>query len=195
MERVHVEAVADLPGEVGEAGIDACDVDRDLWLLYRARVEERRHEGVAVEVPLEVQRPLGLERLPDRTQGQDVLAQPRDRPVPGHREAAGYVGPDLRAEAQHEASIREVLEVPGRLGRLHRGAREGDGYTGAQLYLMGFVRGYGQGQEGVVFGLAGPQAGEAKFFGRSGGPVHTFQVISLCPEAGVELHGIVLRDK
>ena len=82
------------------------------------------------------------------------------------------MGLDLRAEAEHEASIGEVLKIPGRLGHLHRGAGEGDGYGGAELYLTCLVGGYGQGQERVVFGLAGPQAREAKVFGRAGGPVH-----------------------
>jgi hypothetical protein len=57
------------------------------------------------------------------------------------------------------------------------------------------VGGYGQGQEGVVFGLAGPQSCEAKVLGRAGGFVHLFQVLALGPEAGVELHGIVLGDQ
>jgi hypothetical protein len=60
---------------------------------------------------------------------------------------------------------------------------------------MGLVRGNGQWQEGVVFGLAGPQAGEAKVFGRAGGPVYAFEVIALCTEAGVELHGLLLRNE
>ena len=59
----------------------------------------------------------------------------------------------------------------GRLGDLHRGAGEGDGDGGPQPYLMRLVRGYCQGQESVVFGLAGPQACEAKVFGRMGGPI------------------------
>ena len=46
-----------------------------------------------------------------------------------------------------------------------------------------------------MLGLAGPQAGEAKVFGRAGGPVHPFQVLALCAESGVELHDLVLRDE
>ena len=135
VEGVDVEAVADLAREPGQTGVDARYVDRDLRVIYWARVEERRHQGVPVELALELEGTLVLERIPDRTQGQDVLAQPRRGLVPGHREAAGYVGLDLRAEAEHEAAFGEVLEIPGGLRRLHGRAREGDGYGGAELYL------------------------------------------------------------
>src|SRR5215210_2826099 len=171
MERVDVKAVADLARESGETSVDAGDEDRNLRVFDRARIEERRHEGVPVEFAFEIQWSLALEGLPDRAQGQDVLAQLRSRPVPGHREAAGNVGLDLRAEAEQEASVGEVLKIPGRLRRLHGGAREGDGDGGAQLYPLRLVGGDGQGQKGVVFGLAGPQAGEAEIFCRPGGPV------------------------
>ena len=128
---MDVEAVAGLAREPGEAGVDAGYVDRDLRVLYRAWVEERRHEGVPVELALEVQGSFGLERLPDRPQGLDVLPEARGGPLPGHREAAGYVGLDLRAEAEQEAALGEVLEVPGGLRHLHWGAREGYGDGGA----------------------------------------------------------------
>ena len=128
---MDVEAVADLTREPGETGVDAGYVDRDLRMLYRAGVEERRHEGVTVELALELEGSFGLERLPDRTQGQDVLPEARRGPIPGHGEAAGYVGFDLRAEAEHEAALGEVLEVPGGLRRLHGGARESYGDGGA----------------------------------------------------------------
>jgi hypothetical protein len=52
---------------------------------------------------------------------------------------------DLRPEAQYETTRGEVLEIPGRLCRLHGGAGESDGDGGAQLYLMRLVRCYGQG--------------------------------------------------
>ena len=60
---------------------------------------------------------------------------------------------------------------------------------------MCLVGGYGQGQKGVVLGLAGPQGGEAKVFGRAGGPVYAFEVIALCAEPGVELHGVALWNQ
>src|SRR5215207_10385002 len=131
MERVDVETVAEFAGQSCKTGVDACYVDRDLRMLYRAGIEERRHEGVPVELAFELQGTFSLERFPDRAQGHNVLAQPRGGPVPGHREAAGYVGLDLRAEPEDEASIGEVLEIPGRLGRLHGGAGKGDGDGGA----------------------------------------------------------------
>ena len=71
---MDVEAVADLTREPGQPGVDPGDVDRDLRVLYGARVEERRHEGVTVELALELKCSFGLERLPDGAQGQDVLA-------------------------------------------------------------------------------------------------------------------------
>jgi hypothetical protein len=71
---MDVEAVAYFAREPGQTGVDARYVDRDLRMLYRARVEERRHEGVVKELALEIQGSLGLERLPDRAYGQNVLA-------------------------------------------------------------------------------------------------------------------------
>ena len=71
----------------------------------------------------------------------------------------------LGAEAEDEAAVREVLEVPRELGGYHRGARERDGDGVAQGELFGPGRGDGEREERVVLGLAGPQAGEAKVFG------------------------------
>src|SRR5215204_3297264 len=165
-------------------------------MIYGARVEERCHESMPIKFALELQGFSGLERVPDRAQGQDVLAKARCRSIPGHREAAGYMGLDLRAEPEDEASIGELLEIPGRLGHLHGGPGEGDGDRGTKLYLMGLVCGYGQGQERVVFRLAGPQAGESEVFCYAGGgPVYPSEVIALCAESGVQFHGLVLRDK
>ena len=192
---MDVKAVADLTREPGQTGVDARYVDRDLRVIYWARVEERRHQGVPVELALELEWSLVLERIPDLMHGQDVLSKARGGLLPGHREAAGNMGLDLRAEAEHEASIGEVLEIPGSLRRLHRRTREGDSDRGAELDLARLVCGYGQWQERVVFRLAGPQARETEVFGRAGGPVHPFQVLALGPEAGIEFHGIVLRDK
>jgi hypothetical protein len=160
VEGVDVEAVADLAGQGRQTGVDAGDVDRDLRVLYRTGVEERRHEGVPVELALEVQRLASLERIPDGAQSAYVLAQPRDGSVPGHGEAAPYVRFDLSTEAEDEASVGEVLEIPGSLGYLHRGAGESDGYGGAELYPLRGVGGYGERQERVVLRLAGPESGE-----------------------------------
>ncbi len=54
VEGVDVEAVAELAGHFGEVGVDAGYVDRDLRIVYRSGVEERRHEGVLVELALEL---------------------------------------------------------------------------------------------------------------------------------------------
>ena len=99
-----MEAVAELSGQARESGVDAGYKDGDLGLLYRAGVEERAHQGVPVELALEVQTDLGLKGFPNRAQSENVLAQAGGRSRPGHREAAGYVGLYLGAEAEDEAS-------------------------------------------------------------------------------------------
>ncbi len=76
----------------------------------------------------------------------------------------------------------------GRLGDLHRGAGEGDGDGGAELYLCRLVRGYGERKERIVLGLAGPEAGEAKSLSGTGGVARAAQVAVLGPEARVQLH-------
>ena len=105
------------------------------------------------------------------------------------------MGLDLCAEAEQEAAFGEVLQVPRGLRRLHRRTREGYGDGGAELHLASLVGRYGQRQEAVVFGLAGPQAGETEVFGGAGRPVYLFEVVAFCSESGVEFHGLVLRDE
>src|SRR5215218_4329647 len=108
VEGVDVEAVTELAGQGRQPGVDAGYVDRDLRVLYGTGVEERRHERVPVELALEAQRPLGLEGVPDGAESHNVLAQPRDRPVPRHGEAALHVRLYLGSETEYEAPVREI---------------------------------------------------------------------------------------
>ena len=87
--------------------------------------------------------------------------------------------PDLGAEAEDKPAAGEILEIPGCLGDLHRGAGEGDGYRGAELYPLCGVGGYGERQKRVVLRLAGPEAGEAQSVGRAGGAARAPQVPAL----------------
>ncbi len=117
--------------------------------------------------------------------GEDVVLEARGGPVEGHGEAVGDVGLDLGPEAGDEASGGEALEVPGELRRDHRGAGEGDGDGGAEVEPLRAARGDGEREEGVVLGLAGPQAGESQVLGRSGDLVHTGEVLAFDGEARV----------
>ncbi len=98
----------------------------------------------------------------------------------------------LGAETEDEATVREVLEVPGGLGDLHRGAGERDGDGGADIQVLRLVCGYGEREERVMFGLAGPESVEAQFLGGFGGGGDPLQVLAFGAEPYVELHRVLL---
>ena len=128
-------------------------------MFYGARVEERLHQGVAVEIASNFRDP-SFERLPDLTQGQDVFAQARGGFLPGHQKRrvmwalTGVPRPSTKRPSERSWG-------PTRSARLHRRAREGYGDRGpSSISRVSFA--LGQRQEGVVFGLAGPESGETR---------------------------------
>ena len=79
-------------------------------MLDRARIEERRHEIEAVELALEREPVLVLERPPDVTKRLDVFTDPRTGPVVRHPEASLDVRSHLRAQAEVEPPAARALE-------------------------------------------------------------------------------------
>ena len=193
VERVGVEAVAELAGQLGEARVDASNVDRDRWVLDRARVEEGRHQGVLVELATVVEARADLEGGPDGAQGLDIIAQAGHRLVEAGAEAALDVGAHLGAEAEHKAPVRVGGEIPGKLGGDHRAAGEGDGHCAAEGDLLGVLGGDGEGQEGIMAGLRRPEGGEAKGLGGAGKLASRRQGVCIYGDGAIEQHAVPPR--
>ena len=103
----------------------------------------RRQQLVAVVLAPELERRRALEGAEDRPQRLDVLPEPWSRVLELARVAALDVGTDLGADAEQEATVGQVGELPRRRRRHHRAAREGDGDAGAVREL-----GRGEGRRG-----------------------------------------------
>ena len=93
----------------------------------RRRGEDGRHQGVGVEVALEVERGPVVPRRPDRPQGEHVLPHPCRRVRPRGAEPLLDVPPHLRPHPQHDAPARVLLQLVGRVRHAHRVAGEGHG--------------------------------------------------------------------
>ena len=102
---MHDETVGDLAGHVHHPRPEAPDEHRRWTERVRSRIEGRRHEGVAVELAAEVQGAAGVPGGPDGFDGEHDLADAAGRMRPGLAEPLLDVGPDLRAEAEHEPAL------------------------------------------------------------------------------------------
>ena len=106
---------------------------RNLRVLDRPRVEERRHQRELVVLAPERRPRAVLPVVPDRADHLDVLAQPRPRRrVPRRPVATDVVALHLRPQPEQEAPVRELLQVPRQLRRHHRAARERDRHRRAE---------------------------------------------------------------
>ena len=144
---MHEHPVGDLAGRLGHQRPDRREHDLRVAVRVRARVEERRHQGVRVELALEVERRVGRPGVPDRADREDELAHARRRLRPRHRVAPGDVRLDLRAEPEREAPARQRLDVVGLERDRHRVAREGDDDRRADLDRLGALGGDRAGEE------------------------------------------------
>ncbi len=158
-----------LTGEARHVRVHGREVDRDLGMVDRPGVEQGVHEREPVVLRLECGPSSRLEGLEHRLDAQDVVAQARaGRSVPISGVPAFHVAAHLRAQAQLEASARELLEVPCELGGDERAAREGDRDVGAELHALGVLGGDGERQVRVVAGLRNGHAVEAQALGVAG---------------------------
>ena len=137
---------------------DGRERDRDARQSGRARREVRRHQIELVGLALILERNLFLPCPPDRMQCADIVAHARHRRRPGDAEAALVVRLHLRPDAEHEASVRRLLQVPGivRRDRWRARKRHGDGRT--ELDAVSRERRGGQRQKGIV-GILGRDHG------------------------------------
>jgi hypothetical protein len=131
---MRAEAVGDLAGDLAEDRVDRREVDGDLRVLDRARVEERDHQAQPIALAAEVER---LARLPGAPDGADRvhgLPHPRRGRRPAEAVATLDVPAHLRAETEREAAGGEALQRPGG-ERGHGGAareRHRDGRADAE---------------------------------------------------------------
>src|SRR2546425_11689087 len=155
-------------------------------MLDRRGFEEGRHEIEAKELTATVQLRTVLPAFPDRPQRENDLAQPRARRLELHGEASLVVALDLRAEAEQEAALGRLLEIPRDVRGDHRAARKRHRDGGAELDAARGGGGHREGQERIVLGLGGPQAVEAERLdlARVGG--HRLEVVR--EHVAVELH-------
>ena len=139
---------------------------RDLRRPVRdvGRRKERRHQGVAVELTLELQRLLLVPGREDRLRGLDEFAHPPRRVRPRHAEAALDVRLDLRADAKGETALREGVEVMRHVRHRHGRAGERDGHPGLQAQALRMLGGEEQWKERIVRGLGADHAVESQLF-------------------------------
>ena len=151
----------------------------------RRRSEDRRHEGVGVELALEARGPALVPRGPDRPQGEHELPHPSGRVRPRRAEALLDMPPHLRAHPQHDPTLRVLLQLVGRVRQAHRVAGEGDGDACPEQHRRRVLGRQRERQEGVVRRLGSPQAVEPCRLGRRHPVGHPRQRSA---ETAVDLH-------
>ncbi len=136
-----------------------------------AGVEERRQHRELVVLAFELVRLTGLERGEHCPQALHVVAQARARCRRPRRRVAPLVVPlHLGADAELEATVRQMLQVPRELRRHHRAARKGDGDVGRQLDPLGVLGRDSDRQERIVPRFGRRQVVEAQRFHLARGP-------------------------
>ena len=191
VERVHVQAVADLPRDPAHVLVHAGDEDGDLRMRDRSGVEERRHQIEAIELALEGQLGPVLPAVPDVPEGQDDLAHLRSGRLELHREAALVVPLYLRAQAQHEAAIGGVLQIPCDVGEDHRASRKRHRDRRAEPDPRRDARGDSQRKKRIVLGLRRPEAVVPHRLDLARVARDRLEVVG--QHADVELHGRLLE--
>src|SRR5689334_14859268 len=134
MKRVCMEALTELICESCQTCIYSCDVNRDVRMFNRLRVEKWRLECDLIILAALVEfRPM-LPAVPERTDDLDLLAQFSSyRLRPRLPEPALDMCLDLCAKPQNESSSRLRGEIPGDIGKVCRGTCKGNGYPGPEV--------------------------------------------------------------
>ena len=155
---MDTDAVGDFASDAAHDGIHGGHMDRDLGMLDRSRIEQRHHQVDVVVLALHVQRHAVLPAVPDRANGRHILAHPWAGRRPGEAVATLDMRLHLRAEAEREAAMTQLLDRP-RAERGHgRAAREGDRDRGAELQRARCLCGQRHQDERIVLGLLDHQA-------------------------------------
>ena len=129
-------------------------------------VEVRRHQGEVVVLADVVRLLARAEALPDSAHHADVFLHARGRGAgPVSREAVLVVALHLRTEADGEAALAHVLDVPGFHGEDGRAAREGDSDARLHFQLRGVRRRERRGEHRVMRCFRRRSEIVAEFFG------------------------------
>ncbi len=158
MERVHQEPIGALPGQARQPGVHPGDIDGDGGVLDRPGVEEGRHQGELVIFAAVVERGVVLPGIPESAHRFELLAQlAHHRLGPGHTKAALDVRLDLRAQAEDEAPLGGLGQVPGAVGQGSRAAGKGNRHGRAIREPLGVLGDQYARHERIVQGLGAPQ--------------------------------------
>ncbi len=169
MKGVGEKAIRQLAGQACQAGVNPGNIDGDVRVADRTRIEERRHEGQLVVLAAEIKRLAGLPGMPEGPDSLDLLAQLADNRLgPGHAEAPLDVRLDLRPQTEDEAPFGGLRQVPGGVGQGGRAAGEGNRHCGAELQCLRVLGDQRARQKGVVHGLGGPDGVKTSRLSRLG---------------------------
>jgi hypothetical protein len=160
------QSMAEFAGHLRHVAVDRGRVQRNVRVLDRTRIEKARQQREPVVLALEEHGLLRiLEAREDRSEALQVFAHARAGAAwPRRAVATLVVSLDLAAETQAEASVRQLLQVPGALGGDHRAARKGDGDIGGEPDPPCASSRDGERQERVVPGLGCRHVVEAQRF-------------------------------
>ena len=160
-DRMHVHPVGHFARHPQHPRIDRCDIDFRIWRLDGTRAPLRGDEIEVVEVAVVIERP-GSKRREARLDGEQVVAQPRTRPLERDAVAPDDVGAHLGAQTQPEIPASCLLKLPGRGRRDERTAREGHRDPRGQLEAGSGLRRHGGVQVGRTARLGEQQTGEPR---------------------------------
>ena len=120
-------------------------------------MEKWRHQCVLVEVAAKVELLPGVPAVPNGFGRQNHLAHSSSGLRPFHRETLSYMGSDLTAQTQSEATLRHQLDIIGAICKVHRVSSETNHDAGAKLNLFGGLSHKGKHRKRVMARLRDPK--------------------------------------
>ena len=195
VERVDQQPVGHLGGHRHHLRPEATDQDPRHAEGVGARVERGRHQRVGGELAAEVELLPGLPAPQHRVRGLHDLPHAGDRTCELGAVALLDVRPDLAAEPQPEAPLREQLEVVGLVREVHGAAGERDGHVGHEVEVGAAARREDQRHEDVVRALEREGAVEPHLGELAGPARHIAEVVGI--ETGVDrdVHAVTLSRR
>ncbi len=178
-------AVSHFGGRLGHQLADGREVHRWRAPLVRLGREERRHEGVGVELALERQRCPVLPGVPDGAHGEHELTHPGSRPRPRHGEASLDMRLDLGAQPEDESPPGVAGKIKTYIRQRHRRPGEGDRDGGPDCQIRGGVTRPQRQQKRIVPRLAHPQAVVPRGLGFSRVAV---DIVDILRKGRIDLH-------
>ena len=169
--RMEPDALGHFARHPAHQRIHRRDMDRDVGMFDRPRIEQRHHQVDGVVLALDVERRAGLPVRPDRAHGLHILAHPQAGGRPREAIAPLDMSLHLRAQPQREPPAAELGQGPGAHRRDGRAAREGDRHRRADLQGLRRLCRQRHQDEGIVLGLLDHEPAIADLFQQlRGGP-------------------------